>query len=119
MSGISPAVCFAVFFGLTNVIALQGQVTDAVYGQTVINFPSKLNFHYIRLRMSVDGAEGLVTQGSRDLLADLRAQWVEHRTTLDGLITSEVDTFNRLVRDEGISAIVVPGRRPVRRISRN
>ena len=85
----------------------------------MINFPSKLNFHYIRLRMTADGAEGVVTQGSRDLLADLRAQWVEHRAALDILMTSEIDSFNRLVRDQGVSAIVVPGRQPVRRISRN
>jgi hypothetical protein len=90
-----------------------------VDGQTVINFPSKLNFHYIRLRMTADGAEGVVTQGSRDLLADLRAQWVEHRAALDILMTSEIDSFNRLVRDQGVSAIVVPSQRPVRRISRN
>jgi photosystem II stability/assembly factor-like uncharacterized protein len=100
----------------TEDVLVQKRTVD---GQTVINFPSKLNFHYIRLRMSVDGAEGLVTQGSRDLLADLRAQWVGHRTALDALMTSEVDAFNRLVRDRGISAIVVPVRRQVRRISRN
>ncbi len=89
-----------------------------VDGQTVINWPSKLNFHYIRLRITADQGEGVVTQGSRDLFGDLQAQWEEHRVALDRLLITELGIFNSLVRDQGIPAIVVPSGKRIRRISR-
>jgi len=77
-----------------------------VDGQTVINFPSRLNFQYIYLRGAVDGAEGRVTDGARELLADLSQIWERHRATLDQLLGEELDAFNALVREQGVPAVV-------------
>jgi hypothetical protein len=66
-----------------------------VDGQTVINFPSRLNFHYIYLRMSVENAEGVVTDGTQDMFADL------------SLLGPELDEFNRIVSDHGVPAVIV------------
>ena len=82
-----------------------------VDGQTVINWPSRLNFHYIRLRMAVDGSEGVVTRGARDLFADLSAQWRVHQATLNAILGPQLEAFNELIRTVGIPAIMIPGRR--------
>ncbi|MCH7489433.1 MAG: glycosyl hydrolase [Gemmatimonadetes bacterium] len=82
-----------------------------VDGQTVINWPSRLNFHYIRLRMAVDGSEGVVTRGARDLFADLSAQWRVHQATLNAILGPQLEAFNELIRSRGIPAIMIPGRR--------
>ena len=79
-----------------------------VDGQTVINFPSRLNFHYTYLRGAVEGAEGIVTHGARQLFQDLEEQWARHRAELERLLGPELDEFNRFVRERGIPAIIVP-----------
>ncbi len=81
-----------------------------VDGQTVINFPSRLNFHYIYLRGAVDGAEGGVTDGALQMLADLRAKWAGFRAELDVLLGDDLDRFNGLIAERGIPAIISPAR---------
>jgi len=44
-----------------------------VDGQTVINFPSRLDFHYTYLMDAVEGAEGVVTDGARQMFDDLQS----------------------------------------------
>jgi hypothetical protein len=78
-----------------------------VDGQTVINFPMRLNQHYIYLRGAVDGAEGWANDGARDRLADLSAQWTQHKVTLDSLLGEELDAFNAQVRDSGVPAVIL------------
>jgi hypothetical protein len=78
-----------------------------VDGQTVINFPMRLNQHYIYLRSAVDGAEAGTTDGARDRLADLSAQWTEHKAVLDRLLGYELDGFNALVRESGVPAVIL------------
>lgn len=83
-----------------------------VDGQTVINFPARLNFHYTYLRGAVEAAEGVVTEGARRMFADLEAQWARHRGTLHRLLGPELDRFNTLVSEQGVPAIILPKRRP-------
>ena len=79
-----------------------------VDGQTVINFPARLNHHFIFLRSAVDEAEGRVTDGARQRLVDLTAQWNEYRATLDNLEGDELAAFNALVKEKGVPAVIVP-----------
>ncbi len=79
-----------------------------VDGQTVINFPSRLNFQYIYLRGAVEGAEGLVTEGARQLFRDLSAVWAGYRVELESLLGQRLDAFNSLVRAESVPAVVIP-----------
>jgi hypothetical protein len=79
-----------------------------VDGQTVINFPVRLNHHFIYLLGAVDGADAGVTEGARRRYADLSEQWGRLRGELERLLGEEVEAFNRLVRERGVGAVVVP-----------
>jgi hypothetical protein len=76
--------------------------------QTILNAPSRLNHHYVYLRMSVDGGEGEVRNGARERLDDLSAQWSQHKATLDGFLGEELAAFNALVSEKGVPAVIVP-----------
>jgi len=83
-----------------------------VDGQTVINFPARLDFHYTYLRSSLLFEEGGVTEGARRLYQDLTAQWTRHRSILSRLLGVELDGFNELVRAHGIPAIITSAPAP-------
>ncbi|MFC1640120.1 WD40/YVTN/BNR-like repeat-containing protein [Gemmatimonadota bacterium] len=84
---------------------IQNRTVD---GQTVINFPSRLNIQYVYLRGVVDGAEGMVTDGSRRLFSDLSAIWDGYRAELRSVLGAELNAFNALVREENVPAVVIP-----------
>ena len=86
-------------------LLVQKRVVD---GQTVINFPMRLNQFYIYLHGAIDGSDVGVTNGQRARLADLSAQWTRHRATLDALLGTEVAAFNQLARERNVPAVVVP-----------
>jgi hypothetical protein len=79
-----------------------------VDGQTVINFPVRLNHHFIYLMDSAEGAEGVVTDGAKQRYSDLSAQWTRLRGALDQLLGPDLAGFNALVRDGGVGVIVAP-----------
>jgi hypothetical protein len=79
-----------------------------VDGQTVINFPMRLNQFYIYLMNAVDGADDGVTDGARRRFADLQRQWSGLKTTLDRLLGADLAGFNDVVRTQGIPAVVAP-----------
>ena len=60
------------------------------------------------MRSAVDEAEGRVTDGARQRLVDLTAQWNEYRATLDNLEGDELAAFNALVKEKGVPAVIVP-----------
>jgi hypothetical protein len=95
---------------MENLTALEDSLIQkrTVDGQTVINFPSRLNFQYIYLRGAVDGAEGLVTEGSRQLFRDLSTVWSRYRAELESLLSRRLDEFNALVRAESVPAVSIP-----------
>ena len=88
-------------------------VADSLYqsktvdGQTVINFPTRLKFQYVWLHGNADGANAGVSRGSRDVLRDLRARWNVHRVTVEELLGERLDAFNELVRELGLSNVLV------------
>ena len=82
-----------------------------VDGQTVINFPTRLKFQYVFLHGAAEGADAGVTQGARDVLADLRTRWTVHRTTLEELLDERLRAFNDLAREAGLPGVVPPERR--------
>jgi hypothetical protein len=46
--------------------------------------------------------------GARQRLADLSAQWSQHKATLNGLLNEELAAFNALVREKGVPTVIVP-----------
>jgi photosystem II stability/assembly factor-like uncharacterized protein len=79
-----------------------------VDGQTVINFPVRLNHHFIILHGAVDSSEEGLIEGAKDRFADLMAQWNEKKAALDSLLGGELDKFNALVREKGIPPVILP-----------
>jgi photosystem II stability/assembly factor-like uncharacterized protein len=84
---------------------VQKRVVD---GQTVINFPSRLRFQYVYLCGAVDGTEGIVTEGARQLHRDLAARWTRFKQQLDELLGPRVASLNRLAEEHGIPAVIAP-----------
>jgi photosystem II stability/assembly factor-like uncharacterized protein len=79
-----------------------------VDGQTVINFPVRLNHHFIILHGAVDSSEEGVIQGAKDRFNDLMAQWNEKKSALDSLFGAELDGFNDIVRSQGLPTVILP-----------
>jgi len=90
--------------GLTEVedALIQKRTVD---GQTVINFPSRLNHHLIYLRGAVDGSEVGLIEGARDRFDDLMVGWNEERAKLDELLGTKLESFNALVVEKGIPLV--------------
>jgi hypothetical protein len=84
---------------------VQKRVVD---GQTVINFPMRLNQFYIYLRMAIDESTVGPTDGQRDRLVDLSKQWQMHQAALSAALEKDLGALNRLVRDRNVPAITVP-----------
>jgi hypothetical protein len=85
-------------------VLVQKRVVD---GQTVINFPMRLNQFFIYLRSAIDGSDLGTTDGQLARFGDLSEQWQRQQRTVDTLFGDELQAFNRLVRDRNVPAIVV------------
>ena len=83
---------------------VQKRVVD---GQTVINFPMRLNQFFIYLRGAIDDSNVGTTDGQRDRFGDLSEQWQRHQRAAGTLLGDELTAFNRLVRDRNVPAVVV------------
>ena len=78
--------------------------------QDVVNYPPALLDHYLFVAAMADEAEP-TTRGVADRLADLDAEWARHRATLADVVARDVAALNRLARDGGVPAVLVPARR--------
>ena len=83
---------------------VQKRVVD---GQTVINFPMRLNEFYLYLHGAIDGSHSGTTNGQLDRLADLSEQWQRHRVALRTTLDDDLAAFNRLVRARNVPAVIV------------
>ena len=83
---------------------VQKRVVD---GQTVINYPMRLNQFYLYLRSAIDGSDAGPTDGQLDRLGDLSEQWQRHRATLRTTLDDDLGAFNRLVRARNVPAVIV------------
>ena len=92
----------------TKLDELEDQLVQkrTVDGQTVINFPMRLNQFFIYLRTAVDSADGIVNAGARQRYADLSAEWQELERQLGEALGSDLAAFNQTAR--GLPAVVVP-----------
>lgn len=83
-----------------------------VDGQTVINFPMRLNQFFIYLLNAVDDADDGVTDGARTRYADLQRQWAGVKILLDRVLGEDLNAFNAVMREQGIPAVAVPPAAP-------
>ncbi|HEX8724672.1 MAG TPA: glycosyl hydrolase [Gemmatimonadaceae bacterium] len=75
-------------------------------GQDIINFPNGIVDQYAYLAGQVDGSYMPVTNGVRQRLADLQAQWPAIRSKIDDLLGAQVGAFNTLLG--GKAVVIVP-----------
>ena len=83
---------------------VQKRVVD---GQTVINFPQRLNQYFIYLRSAIDSSDAGITDGQQARLAALSEDWARQQRSAGTLLGDELAAFNRLVRDRNVPAVVV------------
>jgi photosystem II stability/assembly factor-like uncharacterized protein len=76
--------------------------------QDVINFPNMLVDQYLYLADTVSDADFAPTAAQRERFADLEAEWAKRKGEGDELVEKAVPSFNALVREGGIPAVVVP-----------
>ena len=75
--------------------------------QDVINFNNKLNAQLMHLKGFVDVAEPKVTQGAKERLKDLLAEWNTFRTERDAIINNEMAAYNQQFKDLNLPAIIM------------
>jgi hypothetical protein len=75
-------------------------------GQDIINFPNGVADQYAYLASQVDGSYMPVTNGVKQRLADLNAQWPAIQGRIDRLLGTEVGAFNTMLG--GKAVVIVP-----------
>ncbi|MBB4080708.1 photosystem II stability/assembly factor-like uncharacterized protein [Lewinella aquimaris] len=80
--------------------------------QDVINFPNRLNAELMNLKSRVDGPVPVVTQGAKDRLTELTADWQRYRQVLDRIIAEDVEGFNAAYRELNLPVLIVPAAEP-------
>lgn len=73
----------------------------------VENFPNKFTANYLYLINQSDSEIPRITQGSRDRLAELNAEWVTLKAEGNALLQEEIPKFNALAQERGIGALYV------------
>jgi photosystem II stability/assembly factor-like uncharacterized protein len=76
--------------------------------QDVINWPSKLNAEFFDLRSKLDVHDPRVTQGVRDRLNDLEAEWAQRKAAYVQLVEQGVAGFNKLYMDRKLPVLKIP-----------
>jgi hypothetical protein len=74
-------------------------------GQDVINWPSKLNVEFFNIKRLADAADPRITQGIKNRLADLQAQWNAEKGKLEA-IKKSVGEYNALYKSQQLEALI-------------
>ncbi|NOY47237.1 MAG: glycosyl hydrolase, partial [Chlorobi bacterium] len=75
--------------------------------QDVINFNNKLNAQLMHLKGYVDVAEPKVTNGVKERLQDLLADWNVYKDERNTIINVEMLNYNTLYKELGLPAIII------------
>ncbi|HWA33803.1 MAG TPA: hypothetical protein VG737_06720, partial [Cyclobacteriaceae bacterium] len=75
-------------------------------GQDVVNFPNKLNSEFLILRNTLGGHDPRVTQGVRDRLADIEAEWQKRKQEVNDIIQKDVGNYNKMFKDKNVPALM-------------
>jgi hypothetical protein len=75
--------------------------------QDVINFRNQLNAEFMHLKGFVDVAEPKVTEGAKERLRDLLAQWKTYEDEKNAIVGSGMQEYNQLFKSLDIPAIIL------------
>jgi photosystem II stability/assembly factor-like uncharacterized protein len=73
----------------------------------VENFPNKFTANYLYLINQSDSEIPRITQGSRDRLAELNAEWVKLKAEGSAILMEEIPKFNALAQEKGVGVLFV------------
>jgi photosystem II stability/assembly factor-like uncharacterized protein len=77
--------------------------------QDALNFPPKLNNQIATLSGAVGGPDARPTNAAYARFEELKAQLAKHVAALQQVLTTDLANFNKLVRDQNITPVIVPG----------
>ncbi|WP_411029626.1 VPS10 domain-containing protein [Spongiimicrobium sp. 3-5] len=75
--------------------------------QDVINYNNQLNAELMYLKGFIDTAEPKVTQGAKERLNDLMADWKTFENERDAIVKTEMSAFNTLYKTLQLPAIIL------------
>lgn len=75
--------------------------------QDVINYNNQLNAELMYLKSYIDTAYPALTQGARQRLEDLMAEWSALSGERDAIVGDGMDAYNRLYRELGLPALIM------------
>lgn len=75
--------------------------------QDVINFKNQLNAEFMHLKGFVDVAEPKVTQGAKERLRDLLAQWKTYEDEKNAIVVDGMGTYNQMFKALDVPAIIL------------
>ncbi len=81
--------------------------------QDALNWPGKFNSNVFKVRSGLDTHDPHVPGGYSDRLNDLQGEWSKHKRTLTELLNKDVGTYNRLVKDKNVPALITETKDPV------
>ncbi len=75
--------------------------------QDVINFNNKLSAQFMHLKGFIDVAEPRVTNGAKERLKDLLAEWNTFKNQRDAIINNEMTNYNQQFKNLNLPAIII------------
>jgi hypothetical protein len=81
--------------------------TKAKSGQDVLNYPIRLNNELVALAGSISSADAAPTQQSYDVFSMLKQRSDEHVSNWEQVVKSDIASFNQLVQQQAVPAIIV------------
>jgi len=75
--------------------------------QDVINFHNQLNSELMNLKDYIDTPDPKITQGAKERLNDLIANWNVYKTERDAIINIEMKAYNKLHKSLDLPAIII------------
>lgn len=69
------------------------------------NWPSGLNVEFFSLRSSLDAQDPRITQGLRDRLTDLEAEWARYRAAMAEILEKDIPAFNTVYKSSNIPVL--------------
>lgn len=75
--------------------------------QDVINFNNQLNADLLHLKGFVDVAEPQVTEGAKERLKDLLADWATYKTEKNTIVGKEMNDYNQLFKSLDLPALIL------------
>jgi hypothetical protein len=82
--------------------------TKSEAGQDPLNFPPRIDNHYVYLYGHLNGDYGRPTAGSYQRFEDLNAELQPHMDKLEAILDTDVAQFNRTLNEKGAAVIMVP-----------